>query len=206
MKKFSYFISEANKSRSSFNAKRLGLVGDDHGGWYGKKTGEFVAKTDNTNRDGLKFYNQNQISGKKDPPQKKIFNNSRTQSSLEKPNVPNRTEDYYVNEKLLREKYISGQIFLEGQWVENINNGLVGKIIRRGTNYLICVTEDDVMFKPWIKDVIEWTEVSGVPAKQREVGTDEYREYAMKMTGTKKIDNFNIKNFINKYKAKKRSN
>ena len=33
--------------------------------------------------------------------------------------------------------------------------GLVGRIIRRGTNYLICVTEDNIMFKSWIKDVME---------------------------------------------------
>ena len=57
------------------------------------------------------------------------------------------------------------------------------------------------MFKSWIKDVAEWTEVSGVPAKQREVGTDALRKYAMKMTGTT-----DIKNFINKYKAKNKKN
>jgi hypothetical protein len=51
------------------------------------------------------------------------------------------------------------------------------------------------MFKSWIKDVTEWTDVSGVPASQREVGTDSLRKYAMKMTGTNEI-----KNFISKYK------
>jgi hypothetical protein len=60
------------------------------------------------------------------------------------------------------------------------------------------VTEDNFMFKPWIKDVAEWTEVSGVPANQREVGTDALRKYTMKMTGTKEI-----RNFINRYKKKK---
>jgi len=39
---------------------------------------------------------------------------------------------------------------------------------------------------------------SGVSADQREVGTDSYRKYAMRMTGTQEI-----KNFINKYKKKK---
>jgi len=97
----------------------------------------------------------------------------------------------------LRELYVRNEIYKVGEFVENLNTGLVGKIIRRGANYLICVTENNIMFKPWIKDVSEWTEVSGVPAKEREVGTDSYREYAMKMTGTKKI-----KNFINKYKKK----
>jgi len=61
--------------------------------------------------------------------------------------------------KNLRENYIKGDIFKLGEQVQNLNTGLVGKIIRRGTNYLICVTEEDIMFKSWIKDVMEYTEV-----------------------------------------------
>jgi len=103
----------------------------------------------------------------------------------------------------LRESYINNEVYCEGEIVENINTGLVGKIIRRGTNYLICVTEDNLMFKSWIKDLNkieeqQWTNVSGVPANQREVGTDALRKYTMKMTGTKEI-----RNFINRYKKKK---
>ena len=59
----------------------------------------------------------------------------------------------------LRENYIKDNIFKMGQIVENINTGLVGKIIRRGTSYLICVTKDNMMFKSWIKDLNEYTEV-----------------------------------------------
>ncbi len=105
--------------------------------------------------------------------------------------------------KNLRENYLAERIYKIGEWVENLNTGLVGKIIRRGTNYLICVTEDNVMFKPWIRDVVEWTNISGVPANQREVGTDALRKYVMSITNTKKIDNFNVRKFINKYKVKR---
>jgi len=104
--------------------------------------------------------------------------------------------------KNLRENYVTKNLFCVGQLVENLNTGLIGKIIRRGTNHLICVTEDNKMFKSWIKDVSEWTEVSGVPATQREVGTDAFRKYVMRMVGEKKIKNFNIKQIINKYKEK----
>ena len=100
----------------------------------------------------------------------------------------------------LRESYVNGEVFNVGDVVENINTGLFGRIIRRGANYLICVTEDNIMFKPWIKDVVnvnEWINPSGVPANQREVGTDAHREYVMKMIGAK-----GIKNFINKYRKK----
>jgi len=105
--------------------------------------------------------------------------------------------------KNLRENYLAEKIYNIGEWVENLNTGLIGKIIRRGTNYLICVTEDNVMFKPWIRDVVEWTNISGVPANQREVGTDALRKYVMSVTNTKKIDNFNVRKFINKYKVKR---
>jgi nicotinic acid mononucleotide adenylyltransferase len=105
--------------------------------------------------------------------------------------------------KNLRENYLAEKIYQIDQWVENLNTGLIGKIIRRGTNYLICVTEDNVMFKPWIRDVVEWTNRSGVPANQREVGTDSFRRYTMSMSNTKRIDNFNVKKFINKYKVKR---
>jgi len=101
----------------------------------------------------------------------------------------------------LRDNYISGKIFNLGDIVENLNTGLIGKIIRRGTNHLICVTEENYMFKSWIRDVMEavvnYPGPSGVPANQREVGTDAHRKYVMRMTGT-----VGIKNFINKYKKK----
>ena len=102
----------------------------------------------------------------------------------------------------LREQYVNGLIYRIGDVVENLNTGLIGKIIRRGTNHLICVTKEDYMFKSWIRDVMEavvnYPGPCGVPADQREVGTDAHRQYAMRMTGTKEI-----KNFINKYKKKK---
>ena len=105
------------------------------------------------------------------------------------------------DQRTLRERYVTGDLFNIGDIVENLNTGLIGKIMRRGTNYLICVTEQDNMFKSWIRDVMEAVQnypgPSGVPSKQREVGTDSNRDYAMRLTGTK-----DIKNFINKYKVK----
>ena len=126
----------------------------------------------------------------------KLFNTIRKKMSKEKV-----SETWQFAPKLdwkgLRENYVGGLIFKLGDLVENLNNGLIGRITRRGTNHLICVTEDNIMFKSWIRDITEYTEVSGVPASQREIGTDAFRAYAMKMTGTKAI-----KNFINKNKKK----
>ena len=101
----------------------------------------------------------------------------------------------------LKEQYYQNNIFNIDDIVENLNTGLVGKITRRGPNYVICVTENDIMFKSWIKDITEWTVVSGVPSDQRLVGTPELLRYAMKMTGTKEITNF----LSNYRKSKKKS-
>jgi hypothetical protein len=161
----------------------------------------------------------------------------------------------------LRENYIQENIFKVGELVENLNTGLIGRIIRRGTNYLICVTEDNIMFKSWIKDVTEsrkhleiptknikklvkaavkrtdtnidgfvdkedgktgpygafipqarnqgkvfkslqkeqkLTDVSGVPADQRLVGTDAFRKYVEKMVPGSSWG----QQFINKYRKK----
>ena len=99
----------------------------------------------------------------------------------------------------LRENYMNGNIFRVGSIVENDNTGLIGKIIRTGANHIIAVTEENIMFKSWIKDITEkFTEISGVPASQREVGTDAHREYVQRLS-----HNPVILNFINKSRKKR---
>ncbi len=55
----------------------------------------------------------------------------------------------------MRWNYKKNGLFDVGSLVENLNSGLVGRIIRRGANHLICVTKEGVMFKSWLKDVRE---------------------------------------------------
>jgi len=99
----------------------------------------------------------------------------------------------------LRENYMNGNIFRVGSIVENDNTGLIGKIIRTGANHIIAVTEENIMFKSWIKDITEkFTEISGVPASQREIGTDAHREYVQRLS-----HNAIILNFINKSRKKR---
>ena len=202
MKSFSQFL-EATFSRAVQQATRMGLKSDGHGGYH-DNTGEFIAK----NVQGrLVFYNKRQRPGK-DPaqtPKEKLLS------------APTPISAPPINESELRERYIAGEIFNEGDIVESMVNGMIGKIIRRGANHLICVTEDEEMFKSWIKDVREYTEVK-MDRMEREpgkpntlVGTKGYFEYAAQQTpgalGTGKqylqkggkaygID------FINKYRKK----
>ena len=128
------------------------------------------------------------------------------------------------DQRTLRENYLMGKIFNIGDIVENLNTGLVGKIIRRGTNYLICLTQEEYMFKSWIRDVMEYTEKTmnrkeRLPGKPNTLaGTAGYFKYAVDMTpgfekgdktnlqpGAKPYKGYsvsNIREFINKYKVK----
>ena len=103
----------------------------------------------------------------------------------------------------LREAYVKKEIFDIGTKVEDVTTGLTGRIIRRGANHLICVTEDEMMFKSWVKDVTEavvnGTTTSGVPANQRLVGTDAHFKYVASLVPG---SSWGIQ-FINKYKVKK---
>ena len=110
----------------------------------------------------------------------------------------------------LRENYMNGNIFRVGDIVENDNTGLIGKIIRTGANHIIAVTEDNMMFKSWTHDLSEYTE-KHMERRMRDkvhpnmlVGTGGARKNVQAMVhGQKKIKNFNIREFINKYKIKK---
>ena len=72
----------------------------------------------------------------------------------------------------LRWNYKNEGLYEVDTMIENLNTGLVGKIIRRGANYLICVTESGFMFKSWLKDVREVFEI----------GTTEYLQHVQEMT------------------------
>ena len=101
------------------------------------------------------------------------------------------------DQKTLREQYVTGNLFGMGSLVESLVTGLVGRVMRKGTNYVIAVTKEGIMFKSWIRDLTEYVSriPSGVPAHKREVGTDSYREYVQKLTPLEKV-----KSFINKRK------
>lgn len=122
--------------------------------------------------------------------------------------------------KNLRENYVSGRIFRIGDIVQNLNTGLVGEVMRRGTNHLICVTEEGYMFKSWIKDLMEYTEVKmDSPMRDAKhpntlVGTTgAFKHYASLTPGAIGTNKQNLQKggkaygieFINKYRKIKES-
>ena len=98
-------------------------------------------------------------------------------------------EDWEIAPRLdlknLRENYISDKIFNIGDTITHDSTGLVAEIVRKGTNYLICVTEDEKMFKTWTQDVTP-ADLKGGSAKstpkEREVGTDTLRSFLQRLT------------------------
>lgn len=117
--------------------------------------------------------------------------------------------------KNLRENYVREKIFKIGDKVQNLNTGLIGEVMRRGTNHLICVTEEGHMFKSWIKDLMEYTEVKmdsmyRNPGKPNTLaGTTGYLKYAAKQTPGSSLGKQNLQiggraflDLINKYKVK----
>ena len=149
----------------------------------------------------------------KDADSQAIFDAVRTGMKVKKKKAKEVKELWRIAPKLdqrgLREQYVNENIFRIGDIVESLNTGLVGRIIRRGTNHLICLTTQENMFKSWVKDVMEYTEVK-MKSRMRDknhpnmlVGTTGYRKNAQSMVaGQEKILNFNIKEFINKYRKK----
>jgi hypothetical protein len=100
-------------------------------------------------------------------------------------NISENTEVWQIAPKLdeegMRDAYLVDHIYEVGNIVENMNTGLRGEVIRRGTNYVICVTEDGVMFKSWLKDLVE---------NPHEIGTDEYREYVQSLTPGQEVKSY----------------
>jgi hypothetical protein len=84
----------------------------------------------------------------------------------------------------LRMNYRKNNLYPVGSLVENLNTGLVGEVKRRGTNYLICVTEDGLMFKSWLQNV------RNVQEDVYEVGTDKYRKFLQKLTPGQPIQSY----------------
>ena len=100
-----------------------------------------------------------------------------------------------LDSEKLRENYLDNRIFNIGDIVENLNTGLVGRITRRGSNHLICVTENGIMFKAWLKDLTEYTEVK-MDSMMRDkihpntlVGTKGFVKYVTSMTPGATITN-----------------
>ena len=87
------------------------------------------------------------------------------------------------NKQAKQTSYRHGNLYEVGSYVQN-SDGDVGKVHRRGPNYVIALSDDGDMFRAWVSDIKEykqWND-SGATADHRLVGTDANRKFLEKMT------------------------
>ena len=81
-----------------------------------------------------------------------------------------------AEKNITRDKFYKNEVYKKGEWVLT-EAGQVGKILRRGPNYVLCLTAEETTFRTWITDIKEVFEI----------GTDAYREYVMSLTPGQKV-------------------
>ena len=81
----------------------------------------------------------------------------------------------------LREEYINNNIFNIDDIVIHDITGMSGRIVRKGTNHLICVTEDNKMFKTWSQDVSVCEDTLPSTSDQREVRNEAFRTFLQRL-------------------------
>ena len=100
----------------------------------------------------------------------------------------------------LRDSYITGDLYQVGCFVENVNTGIIGKVVSRGSNYVIYVDEQENIFRSWLKDLIEKNILDFgfdyTPAG--EVGTKQLNDYMRKLTPGEFIRKINKKDKVTK--------
>ena len=77
---------------------------------------------------------------------------------------------------ITKDKFYKNEVYKKGEWILT-ENGLVGKILRRRPNYVLCLTAEETTFRTWITNIQEVFEI----------GTDAYREYVMSLTPGQKV-------------------
>jgi len=87
------------------------------------------------------------------------------------------------NKQAKNTSYRHGNLYEVGSHIQN-TDGEVGKIHRRGPNYVIAVTEEGDMFRSWVTDIKEYKQwnTSGADQTHRLVGTNKFRKFTERMT------------------------
>jgi len=99
-----------------------------------------------------------------------------------------------LDPKGLREAYFDQGLYSVGSYVENLNTGIVSKIVSRGSNYVISIDEHEYIFRTWLKDLVEVNDIKGfdfTPAG--EMGTKKLDDYMRKLTPGEFIRKINKK-------------
>ena len=109
------------------------------------KMREFATKNDYNN------FRSNLMTGTKEKDAMKLFKDLKNQMGVREDMLaPSDNEE----QKIIRENYHNNEIFNLNEHVENLKDGTVGKIIKRGPNYVQYEMEDGGVKKAWLEDIV----------------------------------------------------
>ena len=92
------------------------------------------------------------MTGTKEKDAMKLFKDLKNQMGVREDMVPPSSESDEL--KIIRENYHNGEIFNINEYVENLNDGSVGKVIKRGPNYVQYEMEDGGVKRAWLDDLV----------------------------------------------------
>ena len=108
------------------------------------------------------------------------------------------------NIEWVREQYFQNMIYEIGEWVKDKKTGIIGEVVKRGTNYVTIVQEDFSLHKVWLEDLettekrknklpeaVDFLKNRNLWEKYRreafEFGTPEFNKYLRKLTPGEKV-------------------
>ena len=148
---FKRLISKYNGKDYNFDTVNVVSAGErdpDAEGVSGisaSKMREFATKND------YKNFRSNLMTGTKEKDAMKLFKDLKNQMGVREDMLaPSDNEE----QKIIRENYHNNEIFNLNEYVENLKDGTVGKIIKRGPNYVQYEMEDGGVKKAWLEDIV----------------------------------------------------
>ena len=82
----------------------------------------------------------------------KLFKDLKNQMGVREDMVPPSSDSDEL--QVIRENYHNGEIFNMNEMVENLKDGSIGKIIKRGPNYVQYEMEDGGVKRAWLDDIV----------------------------------------------------
>jgi len=82
----------------------------------------------------------------------KLFNNVRKGMGIAREIKPFKPVAEMSELELMREQYFQNLIYTVGEWVKDTKAGIIGEVVKRGTNYVTVVQEDFSLHKIWLED------------------------------------------------------
>ena len=83
---------------------------------------------------------------------KKLYKDIRLAMNIKEQLKPFKPVAEMNNNEFVREQYFQNLIYNIGDWVKDIKTGVIGEVVKRGTNYVTLVEEDFTLHKVWLEN------------------------------------------------------